>query len=623
MGILNWFEPVTSSQLLRILIVALLMVLAASAFIAHSPVILPGPLTRSERKSRTRSALARHGSNVIAILLTAAAILGVALLLAPPREPVVLLLSSRLRAPAERAPGLIDTEDDHYARLDIGPVVDAVLRHSSEKGARSWLTSTPSARNALREIVLSTALGVEPVALQPGATPTSGEAGGLPPWLVQNTEVTVVQLLMSRYNAVQVRIAPGPAATPASGWALAATILSGGGKPVRLANPIELREDGFVVRKIARAIVTPLPSPVLRAWVVIDGHFRSPGDATIPLRLIQTRVAETGAEEHPLVSVTVPHDDASTRIVPVELPLIARITPTDTLRLGDEHGRCSTVVRIESTATPPVGLRLTGSEYVHWEKALGDLRASPVFLAVRNELESLGVSTPEATPVGSPGTPVLIAESGVVSISRTEASARDALTHLITLPRSPVPAHARTRRVSLSRSGPSTVFSLMELPLQEPGATTFIPGAPEGSERLAAAASASELLGQGRFSRLDIEKESPYAVQGVFGGEPAILFYGPMGAPPENTNTLLYIAKARALACAVHTIRVGFQAEAAIQADEIEEPLRSPAPVISNSDLQEAIADRLSVRDGCAVGLIGSYLAFLLIGVSRNAPQGR
>jgi hypothetical protein len=307
----------------------------------------------------------------------------------------------------------------------------------------------------------------------------------------------------------------------------------------------------------------------------------------------------------------------------VELALTAQIAPTDTLRLGDEHGRCSAAVRIESTATPPLSLQVTGAESVRWKKALSDLKASPAFLAVRSELDSLGVSIPEAIPGGLPGTPVLIAEGGVVSISRTESAARAALANLNALVRSPVPANARPKRVSMSRSGPSTVFSSMELPLQELPSTPSIAGAPEGSERLAAAASASELLGQGRFTRLDIEKESPYAVQGVFGGEPAILFYGPMGNPPEEANPLLYIAKARGMACAVHTIRIGFQEGEAIHADEIDRSLRSPAPVIADSDLQEATAGRLLIRDVCAVGLIGSYISFLLIGVIRNAPQSR
>ncbi len=617
MSLLRWFEPATTSPWLRLLTGLLLLIMAIVAILAHWPSSLPGPLTPSEQGRRALSWFFRWSMNLFLLVLVAGSVVAVTFMLAPPREPVTIVLHSRLRPTAAVA---VDLIDDGASRLDLGPAVDAVLEECRKRGAAAWVDSTPGTRDAVRGVVLDKIGSIELPRVPPGGQPLANTSKDLPPWVISSVEYSLTRMAMHQHNVTTVRIAPGPSRS-GQGWLLAAKLIDQADSPVSVVDPMPVHEDGFEVRRLTGARWQKSTARI-QAWAVITGRFpqnshesvKIPfkltlGDPTAGGRSIDLQPLEISPEPRAVESRLVPLQFALPNEVDPERLVVGNVLPT----LSDRAGNCSTRISVDGSTPRPAQISIQPPTTA-WTDALARVRTAPEFEEFVRELSSLGLSIPSVT-LSQPDVPVLLISGNRAIIAKTEATARKILSAVL----SPITAAAvsPTARVVETRIEPGTVFSWLALPVVSPEILTNLPG-----EAGVIASVADQPLTRGRESS-KMAKSLPAILSiGQSGGERFVLMTNAAAVPPSADTPLLLTAQVRSLCWAIRYIGDHSDLEIADGAgDTSRGDISTPSsPLVTDLDLQKATSFRLATLDRIVVLIVGGCLALMLGRILRDTP---
>jgi hypothetical protein len=604
---LRWFEPIAPTPWLQGLTACALLVLAAAGVVAHAPTVLPGPLAPSERAHRRLPTAARWWGNAWPVLAAAAALAATLLLLAPPREPVELVLHSRLRLPGDLAPGL-GAGPEGRTRLDLGPAVDALLEECRRQGGRDWVTGSPAERAAARAAVLADPTRADLARLTPGGEPSVSDCRDLPPWLIQSVEISVVRMALRRENAVSARVAPGPTRSRSQGWPFAAGVLTAQGRPVICVDEVASPADGLVVQRLSGARLHPATKR-LTAWAVIQGRFSAldAPAAAVRFRLVRTSPPTGVDASTDLTPHRLEPDASSSRVVALRFDLKAAPGLGSALVLSDETGRCSTPVRVVEENEPQPVLAVAGAQAEPWRNALDLARNNQELKDLRNELASLDAPPPRL--VGRSGAPVLLTDAEAAVLAPSQETCEWALRRLRENGDGRAAGAVPDGRVSASRLEPATVFSWLELPVAAPAATDLaMPAEP----------SVWSLRREPPIGRKPGPKPPPAPLElvGRRGAERFVVLLGP---PPDPEEPLRRIAQVRSVCLAVRYIAEDGEADVAADGDAAGEA--APAPLVTERDLQKAAAERVAWADRAAVAAVGICLALTLWRVVRCLPR--
>lgn len=618
MDFLQWLEPITESLWLRTLTGVILATLLIAGVLAHWPALLPGPLTTDERARRQLPWAMRWVLNCVMLLLALASAIAIFLVLSPPRRPVELLLRSRLRPPSAASPGL---SQGTQQRLDMGPVVDAVLAECRRQGAREWVNSGPGERAAVRRAFLKTLKGTEAPELSGGAEPQANPCRDLPAWLVLSVEFSVLQTAMRQYNATAARVAPGPSKDSAEGWPLAAILLSTERTIVSCVDMLPAPPEGFTVLRLTGARWERMPSQI-RAWAVIHGRF--PRGATQPARIGfrlsigRPPAAVQSVDLSPLKLQPEP-ETVESRIASLQFAPPAGFDPDRLLAgnlpltLSDETGNCIVPVHVLSGNPRPIELSIMAPTHA-WSEALGRVSTDAEFEEVRRELRSLGEAVPRTAATGAKA-PVLLVQSGWAVIAGREDIARKVLAEL---PSSAGVPGDLPVRVTTSRIEPGTVFSWMALPVN---AAAAIPNT-LSQEAAVLTSKADQSLMRGRDPSTAAGPPGPLILVGRKDAERYVIMGGTAALPPSRDDPLKLVAQVRSLCWAARYIGEGGDQELS---DEdglrpAQERGLQASPLVTALDLQEATARGVARTDKAVVLITGSYLALLLYLILKNTP---
>lgn len=316
-----WFDFISPVWWIQRLIIAAVIVITISGIIAHFPGMLPGAVATSERNKLSISIWQRWINNLLVPMLALAVIGYLVVLVAAPRRPVTLLLHSRVRS-VQQATSDLTKDLPNYKIVDVGCVVDQVLKKIEDQGGRTWFQASSEQRQAVREILLESMKTYNPVFISAQEKDLWNKSllpstiSSLPKWLVESVEITLTYMLCMQLNVKEVKIAGGPAQPGKNGWPLAAGIMQMSQiANIRCVSPIETNQEGFTVQMILSPEINVKNSePVLQGYCVVDGKFKEhQQDVEVQLFL-----AHHNGKPIDAITVKIPYDhiELTRRVIP-------------------------------------------------------------------------------------------------------------------------------------------------------------------------------------------------------------------------------------------------------------------------------------------------------------------
>lgn len=277
---LEWLKWITPSIFLQKVIFVIFSYLVLSSIVAYWPLKIAGPITKRERKPL--SLFHKCLYNVFIPITIAMFLFLLVLILFPIKQPFILVLHSRTRSLQQKSRNLLPKSTQYFV-VDIGPFVSSVLKEMKDQGAQSWVSGSESERAIAKKILLN---AIKKIKWQPlKESSPSIEQSSLPPWLIESTEISIVELLYAKYNIKQIRIASGFNKDVSRGWPLAALVLSAKNIPTVCIDPISQKQSLYISMILAAKIRKTGHENYLSWQCVVDGSFSKNTPNIIQLKL--------------------------------------------------------------------------------------------------------------------------------------------------------------------------------------------------------------------------------------------------------------------------------------------------------------------------------------------------
>jgi hypothetical protein len=301
--------------------------------------------------------------------------------------------------------------------------------------------------------------------------------------------------------------------------------------------------------------------------------------------------------------------------VPGSFAQAAKRSTNRALTLTDAAGRCTAAVTVSRDAPAlPDLIVLEPTDEAWVTKALRPARdpANSVFRELAKELQAFGAAVPAVKRPPAEG-PALLAQAGIAVIARRPALARRVLGELLQGP--PGKAAKATRRVAATRLEPGTVFSWLDLPVGAVGTPA------QGHEPVVLAEPVGGPIFQGRAPPPGVPAEALVGV-GREGVERFVVLRGAAGATPDPGDPWRLRAQVRTISWAVQYVTTDGGPDRPLVSDSRPEVRREVAggPLLTELDVQQAIAQEVVGMDLAVVALVGLYLAVLTGGILRQTP---
>lgn len=442
------------------------IVISAIALIAlvgaHWPRRLPGVPERATDLGRISSWM----TVIAGPLLAVTALVAASWLAVPIERPLTLILHSRIRpVDADATDALMSPNSTDVC--DLGPTVDQALQSYQDAGAKNWVAGSDEERGRAAEI-LREYLQTQPHVLPADSKTVARQVEGLPTWLVEDVEVSLVRWICRTSNVKAVRIAPGRTASDRYGWPAAAKLLTRTRCPVTIHQP--LNAVSLSVRQLAHARLGPIDSNGLRQlefWAMVEG----PSTGTeIPLEII------VDGQPKPQFKLKVRADSGLYRVIAFKELLSASLFSGSDRHVADTGRTVSTTIHETLPTDGKFSLNVQGSHGAAWGNALKIVTRNPEFASLLTNITASGLPLPEDVPNAKKFT--LLADDRWLVIALNAAYAESARRKIQSAmsakvkPASTSPAFAQ--RIFRAPSGGS-IYSWKSLPI-EPGEKTLALG---------------------------------------------------------------------------------------------------------------------------------------------------